>query len=105
MCSFQEHPRPDTPLIFPPALVPSVCEAVVVSLAAAAVPCAPWGHRDSKFTRLIADTLGGYSNTVLLACVAPGGSREDETLTTIRYSQLASRILNKPQVGVLRCLP
>lgn len=35
---------------------------------------------------------------MLLACVAPCGSREDETLTTIRYSQLASRILNKPQV-------
>jgi hypothetical protein len=53
--------------------------------------------RDSKFTRLIADTLGGYSNTVMVACLAPGGSREEETLTTVRYSQLASRILNKPQ--------
>jgi hypothetical protein len=57
-------------------------------------------HRDSKLTRLVADTLGGFCNTTMIACASPALAKEEETMNTIRYSQLARRILNKPQVNV-----
>ena len=62
--------------------------------------CGLWLDRDSKLTRLIADTLGGYCNTTLIACMSPSQLKEEETMNTIRYSQLSRRILNKPQVNV-----
>ena len=30
-------------------------------------------YRDSKLTRLLQDSLGGNSRTVMIACVSPGG--------------------------------
>ena len=33
-------------------------------------------YRDSKLTRLLQDSLGGNSRTVMIACVSPGWLRE-----------------------------
>jgi hypothetical protein len=40
--------------------------------------------RDSKLTRLLQDSLGGNSRTVMIACVSPADVNREETLNTLR---------------------
>lgn len=56
-------------------------------------------YRDSKLTRLLQDSLGGNSRTLLIACVSPADSSREETLGTLRYAERARRIHNKPTVN------
>lgn len=56
-------------------------------------------YRDSKLTRLLQDSLGGNSHTVMLACVSPADSNLEETLSTLRYADRARKIKNKPIVN------
>ena len=53
-------------------------------------------YRDSKLTRLLQDSLGGNSRTVMLACVSPGDTDMEETLNTLKYANRARQIRNKP---------
>ncbi|KAF5402452.1 Kinesin motor domain protein [Paragonimus heterotremus] len=53
-------------------------------------------YRDSRLTRLLQDSLGGNSTTVMLACVSPADSNMEETLNTLRYADRARLIKNKP---------
>ncbi|CAF0865437.1 unnamed protein product [Adineta ricciae] len=55
-------------------------------------------YRDSKLTRLLADSLGGHGITLMLACVSPSHSCESETLSTLRYANRAKNIENAPIV-------
>lgn len=57
------------------------------------------GYRDSKLTRLLQDSLGGNSMTLMIACVSPADSNYDETVGTLRYADRAKRIKNKPVVN------
>uniref|UniRef100_A0A6I8P1L2 Kinesin family member 4A n=1 Tax=Ornithorhynchus anatinus TaxID=9258 RepID=A0A6I8P1L2_ORNAN len=57
-------------------------------------------YRDSKLTRLLQDSLGGNSHTVMIACVSPADSNMEETLNTLRYADRARKIKNKPVVNV-----
>lgn len=57
-------------------------------------------YRDSKLTRLLQDSLGGNSHTVMIACVSPADSNLEETLNTLRYAGRARKIKNKPIVNV-----
>ncbi|XP_038603909.1 chromosome-associated kinesin KIF4A [Tachyglossus aculeatus] len=57
-------------------------------------------YRDSKLTRLLQDSLGGNSHTVMIACVSPADSNLEETLNTLRYADRARKIKNKPVVNV-----
>eukprot|EP01119_Soliformovum_irregulare_P020135 TRINITY_DN6491_c1_g1_i1.p1 TRINITY_DN6491_c1_g1~~TRINITY_DN6491_c1_g1_i1.p1 ORF type:complete len:1049 (+),score=285.94 TRINITY_DN6491_c1_g1_i1:117-3263(+) len=57
-------------------------------------------YRDSKLTRLLQDSLGGNSRTVMIACVSPARSNMEETINTLRYSQNARKIENKPVIGM-----
>ncbi len=41
-------------------------------------------YRDSKLTRLLQDSLGGNSRTLMLACVSPGDADLEETLNTLK---------------------
>ena len=34
-------------------------------------------YRDSKLTRILQDSLGGNSNTIMIACVSPAASNYD----------------------------
>ncbi|CAL54122.1 P-loop containing nucleoside triphosphate hydrolase [Ostreococcus tauri] len=57
-----------------------------------------WGHvpyRDSKLTRLMQDSLGGNSRTVMFACVSPADINADETLNTLKYASRARNIRNR----------
>lgn len=57
------------------------------------------GYRDSKLTRLLQDSLGGNSMTLMIACVSPADYNLDETLSTLRYADRAKKIKNKPIVN------
>ncbi|KAG5310628.1 KIF4 protein, partial [Acromyrmex insinuator] len=57
------------------------------------------GYRDSKLTRLLQDSLGGNSMTLMVACVSPADYNLDETLSTLRYADRARKIKNKPIVN------
>ncbi|KAJ2235117.1 hypothetical protein GGI13_008625, partial [Coemansia sp. RSA 455] len=41
-------------------------------------------YRDSKLTRLLQDSLGGNSQTLMLACISPSDRNSPESLNTIR---------------------
>ena len=56
-------------------------------------------YRDSKLTRLLQDSLGGNSKTMMLACVSPGDADLEETLNTLKYANRARQIRNKPIVA------
>ncbi|KXZ43975.1 hypothetical protein GPECTOR_76g796 [Gonium pectorale] len=56
-------------------------------------------YRDSKLTRLLQDSLGGNSRTVMIACVSPADSNFEESLNTLRYADRARHIKNKPTVN------
>lgn len=51
-------------------------------------------YRDSKLTRLLQDSLGGNSRTIMLACVSPAGYNMDESINTLRYATSARNIKN-----------
>jgi Kinesin motor domain len=58
-------------------------------------------YRDSKLTRLLQDSLGGNSQTLMLACVSPLFDDVDETINTMKYANRARKIKNKPIVNVI----
>ncbi|RHY30094.1 hypothetical protein DYB32_004629 [Aphanomyces invadans] len=56
-------------------------------------------YRDSKLTRLLQDSLGGNSKTLMIACVSPVAANFDETLNTLKYANRAKNIKNRPVVN------
>ncbi|XP_011153984.1 kinesin-like protein KIF12 isoform X2 [Harpegnathos saltator] len=55
-------------------------------------------YRDSKLTKLLADSLAGNGVTLMIACVSPARSNASETLNTLRYAARAKKIFTKPIV-------
>ncbi|KAH8553655.1 P-loop containing nucleoside triphosphate hydrolase protein, partial [Umbelopsis sp. PMI_123] len=51
-------------------------------------------YRDSKLTRLLQDSLGGNSQTLMLACISPADDDFVETLSTLKYANRARNIKN-----------
>ena len=56
-------------------------------------------YRDSKLTRILQDSLGGNSRTVMVACCSPAETNYEETLNTLKYAARARNIKNKPIVN------
>lgn len=56
-------------------------------------------YRDSKLTRLLQDSLGGNTKTVMIANVGPADYNYDETMNTLRYASRAKNIQNKPKIN------
>ena len=56
-------------------------------------------YRDAKITRLLKDSLGGNSNTVMITCVSPTFNNFDESLNSLKYANRAKNIRNKPIVN------
>nr|XP_020821440.1 kinesin-like protein KIF12 isoform X5 [Phascolarctos cinereus] len=52
-------------------------------------------YRDSKLTRLLADSLGGSGITLMVACVSPSAQSLPETLNTLRYASRAQRVTTR----------
>nr|XP_046153603.1 kinesin-like protein KIF21A isoform X6 [Oncorhynchus gorbuscha] len=56
-------------------------------------------YRDSKLTRLLQDSLGGNSQTVMIACISPSDRDFMETLSCLNYANRARNIKNKVMVN------
>ncbi|XP_064423933.1 kinesin-like protein KIF17 isoform X2 [Latimeria chalumnae] len=56
-------------------------------------------YRDSKLTRMLQDSLGGNTKTLMVACLSPADNNYDETLSTLRYANRAKNIKNKPRIN------
>jgi hypothetical protein len=56
-------------------------------------------YRDSKLTRLLQDSLGGNSKTVMIANMGPADHNFDESVSTLRYASRAKNIKNKPKIN------
>eukprot|EP00056_Hartaetosiga_gracilis_P010713 m.159594 g.159594 ORF g.159594 m.159594 type:complete len:2077 (-) comp13373_c1_seq2:127-6357(-) len=51
-------------------------------------------YRSNKLTRLLQDSLGGNSRTLMIACISPSDSDLMETLSTLKYANRARNIRN-----------
>jgi kinesin family protein 18/19 len=52
-------------------------------------------YRDSKLTRLLKDSLGGNTKTIMIACISPSYLALEETLNTLKYASRARNIKRK----------
>ncbi|XP_043386901.1 kinesin-like protein KIF12 isoform X13 [Chelonia mydas] len=53
-------------------------------------------YRDSKLTRLLAESLGGSGITLMVACISPSSRCLPETLRTLRFASRAKKVTTKP---------
>uniref|UniRef100_A0A182HMK8 Kinesin-like protein n=1 Tax=Anopheles arabiensis TaxID=7173 RepID=A0A182HMK8_ANOAR len=56
-------------------------------------------YRSSKLTRLLQDSLGGNSHTLMIACVSPTDYNLSDTYSTLRYASQVRTIKNKPIIN------
>ena len=56
-------------------------------------------YRDSKLTRILQDSLGGNTRTVMCANAGPADTNVEETMSTLRYANRAKQIKNKPVIN------
>ncbi|KAL0269802.1 UNVERIFIED_CONTAM: hypothetical protein PYX00_007412 [Menopon gallinae] len=56
-------------------------------------------YRNSKLTRLLQDSLGGNSKTVMCANIGPADFNYDETISTLRYANRAKNIRNRARIN------
>lgn len=56
-------------------------------------------YRDHKLTRLLQNSLGGNSRTLMIACVSPSDSNLSESLSTLHYANRARNIKNKAMIN------
>ena len=52
-------------------------------------------YRDSKLTRMLKDSLGGNTKTVMISCINPSFMAYEETLNTLKYASRAKNIKRK----------
>ncbi|KAM7139766.1 kinesin-like protein KIF12 [Macrochelys suwanniensis] len=53
-------------------------------------------YRDSKLTRLLAESLGGAGITLMVACISPSSRCLPETLRTLHFASRAKKVTTKP---------
>jgi hypothetical protein len=58
-------------------------------------------YRDSKLTRLLKDSLGGNSRTVMIANVSPSVTTFDDTYNTLKYANRAKNIKTQVHRNVM----
>lgn len=56
-------------------------------------------YRESLLTKLLCDSLGGNTKTVMIANVGPADMNVEETINTLRYAESAKKIKNKPVIN------
>ena len=56
-------------------------------------------YRNSKLTRLLQDSLGGNSKTLMIANIGPATYNYDETISTLRYANRAKNIKNVARIN------
>ncbi|KAL4093590.1 hypothetical protein PRIC1_011022 [Phytophthora ramorum] len=58
-------------------------------------------YRDSKLTRLLQDSLGGNTRTVVIATISPSESAVDETISTLQFADRAKCVTVRVKVNEL----
>ncbi|XP_026192145.1 kinesin-like protein KIF9 [Cyclospora cayetanensis] len=76
----------------------SFLEMVVVALGEKGREHIP--YRSTRLTHLLKDTIGGNSNTCLIANIWPEKEHLEETLSTLRFSLRMMRVANKAVVNL-----
>ncbi|KAK2948747.1 putative Kinesin heavy chain [Blattamonas nauphoetae] len=56
-------------------------------------------YRDSKLTRILQETFGGNSRTVLIVCASGSSTNAQETLSTLRFGERAKKVRNSVTVN------
>ncbi|XP_046354192.1 kinesin-like protein KIF3A isoform X1 [Haliotis rufescens] len=56
-------------------------------------------YRNSKLTRLLQDSLGGNSKTVMVANIGPADYNYDESISSLRYANRAKNIKNRAKIN------
>lgn len=56
-------------------------------------------YRDSKLTRLLQDSLGGNTRTLMLACVSDNLFNLNETISTLKYAERGGKIKNTSSIN------
>ncbi|XP_053681690.1 chromosome-associated kinesin KIF4 [Sabethes cyaneus] len=72
---------------------------VISALGGSGGPAGHVPYRESKLTRLLQDSLGGNSLTLMIACVSPADYNCEETINTLRYANRAKNIKNKAVIN------
>lgn len=49
-------------------------------------------YRDSKLTRLLKESLGGNTKSIMIACISPSSLCYEETINTLKYAVRARQI-------------
>lgn len=60
------------------------------------------GHvsfRDSNLTKLLKDSLGGNTKTIMIANIGPASYNKEESLNSLKYAYGAKSIKNKPKIN------
>eukprot|EP00835_Amoeboradix_gromovi_P006030 NODE_643_length_5630_cov_0.163623.p1 type:complete len:965 gc:universal NODE_643_length_5630_cov_0.163623:4950-2056(-) len=55
--------------------------------------------RDSKLTRILQNSLGGYNRTIAICCISPSIDHIDESISTLKFALKTMRVENKPLVN------
>ena len=50
--------------------------------------------RDSKLTRILQDSIGGKSKTILVANINPSFRCADESISTLRFADRTHQVMN-----------
>lgn len=58
-------------------------------------------YRDSKLTRLLQNSLGGNSFTVLLATIRPDVEHYEEGLSTLQFANRVRNVNNQPRINTI----
>lgn len=56
-------------------------------------------YRDSKLTRLLQDSLGGNSYTVMICNASPAQINAEETMSSLRFAERAKKVKNQATVN------
>ncbi|KAF4142639.1 Kinesin motor domain [Phytophthora infestans] len=58
-------------------------------------------YRDSKLTRLLQDSLGGNTRTIVIATISPSEAAVDETISTLQFADRAKCVTIRVKVNEL----
>lgn len=58
-------------------------------------------YRDSKLTRLLQDSLGGNTRTILIACIAPTSIQESDTFSTLQFADRARNVMVRVKANLI----
>ncbi|KAG7385416.1 hypothetical protein PHYPSEUDO_001545 [Phytophthora pseudosyringae] len=75
-------------------VINALCERSRTNSLTAHIP-----YRDSKLTRLLQDSLGGNSKTLMIACISPADVNYEETSNTLRYASRTRNIENQAVIN------